>query len=167
MAAALATGSIVWLATVAPASAAPPSEPVEGGAYVLADVECDPSHHGVLDLTVVNDHLSSSVVAVVQGGEPIIVAPNSAHAITFTGLADGPVTVPVTIDGADATVTATVQCAAPLVEVLPAPAQRERVDRAAGELPSTGTGAGWGVLIGSLLVAAGAAASLLARRQHP
>jgi len=137
----------------------------EGDAYVLADVECDATHDGVLDLTLVNERTEGVAVFVLTDVRSLSttsysVPPQSATAVTFTGLGDGVVVAPVAIDGADATVTKAVQCDPPVVEVLPAP---HRKDAAAG-LPATGSSTG-GLVTGAMLVAAGMAASLVARRR--
>lgn len=128
------------------------------GASVLSDVQCDPSGDGVVDLTLVNDGAGTAVFVV--SGATYEVEPGSAHALSFSGLADGPFTVPASVDGVDATVSATVECDAPRVEVLAPVAAEEPT------LPSTGGEVGWGLVIGGVLVGAGVAASLVARRHY-
>lgn len=154
----------VWLAAASSVMAA------DSGAYVLADVQCDGARQGVLDLTLVNDDPSATARVEVLGEPAITVGPLSAHAITMTDLDDGALTVPIQVDGADASVVVAVHCDAPavdapMVEVLPATVRR--VPDGAARLPSTGGGTTWGLLVGGVLVAAGVAASLVARRQHP
>jgi LPXTG-motif cell wall-anchored protein len=150
-----------WIAGAAPVAAA------DGGAYVLADVQCDAAGQGVLDLTLVNDAQERQAEVTVRDLPSITVAPLSAHALTFTDLADGALTVPILVDGADATVVVSVACDGPTVAVMAAtPASTRRTPDAPAQLPSTGGSAGWGLTIGAALVAAGVAASLVARRQH-
>jgi len=141
----------------------------EGEAYVLADVQCSPEVQGVLDLTLVNDRSADATFVLLLPGadapSTIVVAPAEAYAVTYTGLADGPVLVPITLDGADATAAAVVSCDSVRVE------SRAGAPRVAGavadgqpQLPATGSSKG-GLMIGSLMVAAGSAASLLSRRR--
>lgn len=163
---ALATGAL--LATSASASAAS-----GGGAYVLSDVQCDGNGDGVLDLTLVNDDPSAEALFVLGDVAPewassiadpsVAVAPLTAYAVTFTGLADGLAGVSVVVDGVPITVWATVGCDAAHVEVLPSPVRGEADDVTA--LPRTGSSTS-GLLIGGVLVAAGALASLLSRRRY-
>lgn len=154
--AACAVAGGAWLSLASPAAAA-------GNGSVLADVQCDADHHGVLDVTLVNDD-AATVTFVVDGDQAIEVAPNSAHAITYTNLADGVVRVPVTVDGVDASVTVTVSCSVEQIEVMQAgPA---RFSDTGDTLPRTGTSTTYGLLIGGVLVAAGVAASLVARRRY-
>ncbi len=146
---------------VAPASA-------DGTAYVTTDVECDQANRGVLDLTLVNDSDTVPAEFVVGDADPakaalVTVAPLSAHAMTYTELADGDITVPVRIDGAEADVAVTIDCAGPRVESLSAPAHI--VGGVTPELPRTGSST-VGLVIGGALVVAGIAASLIARRRY-
>ncbi len=155
VAAAVLAGAVGTLAA-GTASAAQP-----GAAYVLADVQCDTgAGHGVVDVTLVNDDAQSSAVFVVAGGSPIEVGALSATALTYTGVADGAFHVAVTVDGADASVNLSVKCAT-AVEVRPSPRGGE-----AASLPVTGQETTWGLAIGGVLVLAGIAASLLARRRY-
>ena len=160
LAVALAGGFALVSVPVATAAA-------DGTATVLVDVQCDLGHDGVLDLTLVNDRTDQVAVFVVtdprsSATTSYTVTSLSATAVTFTELSDGVVTVPITIDGADATVTKPVRCDAPVVDVLPAP---QRKDSASPSLPATGSSSG-GLLIGGVLVAAGMAASLISRRRY-
>lgn len=135
---------------------APSVAAAEGTAQALADVECDADGHGVLDLTFVNDGSGSATFVVTEGdavsASTFVVEAGSARAVTFTGLVDGQTVVPVLLDGADATVSATVACALPQYATM------------AGQLPETGSSTG-GLLIGSAMVLAGVAASLVSRRR--
>jgi LPXTG-motif cell wall-anchored protein len=160
--AALAAGLAAGLVLVGAASAS-----AQSGASVIADVQCDQAGNGVLDLTLVNEGAADAVFVVVgpTGSTGYTVAPRAAAAVTYTDLPDGPVALSASIDGADVPVSAAVACDAatgepPVVEVLPAAA-----GRAAAALPSTG-GSSSGLLIGGVLVAFGAAASLIARRRY-
>nr|MBP8211235.1 LPXTG cell wall anchor domain-containing protein [Ilumatobacteraceae bacterium] len=92
----------------------------------------------------------------------ISVAAASVGAITFTDLADGMLVVPVSVNGIESTVAVQVACDAPEVAVLGPP---ERSQSAAPFLPQTGSSSTGGLVIGSALVAAGIAASLVARRR--
>lgn len=138
-----------------------------GQAYVLSDVQCDLNHNGVLDLTLVNDQASQEAVFVVAapqaGSSSIAVAAASVSAITFTDLADGALTVPVSVDGVDNFVAVRVACDAPEVAVLGAPVRQQA---ASPSLPSTGKSSTGGLIIGGVLVLAGITASLIARRRH-
>ncbi|MGB8858343.1 MAG: LPXTG cell wall anchor domain-containing protein [Ilumatobacteraceae bacterium] len=147
--------------------AAVPSASADGTAYVLSDVQCDVNHNGVLDLTLVNEQQSQPAVFVVAdsptvGSASIAVAASSASAMTFTDLADGTLVVPVSVDGVDASVAVPVACDAPEVAVMAPPVPGQ----AGGDLlPRTGSKTTRGLLIGSVLVAAGMAASLVSRRR--
>jgi LPXTG-motif cell wall-anchored protein len=164
-------------------------------AYVLTDLQCDPHDNGVLDITLVNDDptlVAHFTVATKATPSQVEVAPSSARALTMTDLADGPVVVPVLVNGVSTEVSATVRCDQPEVEVLDAPvptaaptttapAEAQSGGPAAvpttvaavsntdagGEplLPSTGSSTG-GLVVGGLLVAAGIAASFIARRRY-
>ena len=141
----------------------------EGEAYVISDVQCDTNHNGVLDLTLVNDQSSQDAVFVVStpsssSSSAIAVAADSVSAITFTDLVDGALTVPVLVDGVDAGVAVRVACDAPEVAVMGAPLRSPSAQLPS--LPATGTSSTGGLVIGSLLVVAGIAASLLARRRY-
>jgi LPXTG-motif cell wall-anchored protein len=147
-------------------AAGAPTAHAEGSAYVLSDVQCDANHNGVLDLTLVNDQGAQDVVFVVAeaqsvGPASVAVAAASVSAITFTDLADGPLVVPVSVDGIQSEVSVRVACDAPEVAVMGAPLR----SASAAELPSTGASSTGGLIIGSALVAAGMAASLVARRR--
>lgn len=136
-------------------------------AYVLSDVQCDANHNGVLDLTLVNERAAQEAVFVVAeaqsvGPASVAVAAASVSALTFTDLPDGPLVVPVAVDGVESQVAVQVACDAPEVAVMAAASVRSG---AAGELPSTGASSTGGLVIGSALVAAGMAASLVARRR--
>lgn len=148
--------------------ASSPVADAAGGAYVLHDVQCDTNHNGVLDLTLVNDQPTQAALFVVSGpssaSSPIAVAAASVSAITFTDLADGSLTVPVTVDGVDATVAVSVACDVPEVAVMAAPVRQQSVS--SSSLPVTGRSSSGGLVIGGLLVAAGSAASLIARRRY-
>jgi LPXTG-motif cell wall-anchored protein len=140
-------------------------------AYVLSDVHCSPSGNGVLDITLVNDSELVNAQFLVDGSDAassaaVLVAPSSAHALSFTNLADGDLAVPVRVDGANQVVRATVNCDLPR---LTSPLEAQAVSGAApvrtAELPRTGADIG-GFIIGGVLVSAGIAASLLARRRY-
>jgi LPXTG-motif cell wall-anchored protein len=179
----------VFVAGISNAAAQAPA----GGAYVLHDLQCDQHDNGVLDLTLVNDDPANTAdFTVATGATPAKyeVASLSARAITMSGLADGPVIVPVLINGAASSVSVTVACDRAQVAVLPptvapsttaiasgmphrgAPATTPAAfsspaDGADGAfvLPSTGSSVR-GLVIGGVLVAAGIAASLIARRRY-
>jgi len=160
-----ALGAVALFAGVVLAASS--SVAAEGSAYVLSDVQCDANHNGVLDLTLVNDQAAQAAQFIVTAAQSsnsssISVAAASVSAITFTGLADGLVVVPVSIDGADAGVAVRVACDAPEVAVLAAPLRSAAVGRS---LPETGSSTG-GFLTAGALVAAGIAASLVSRRRY-
>lgn len=140
----------------------------EGTASVMADVQCNPAGGGVLDLTLINERPEQAAVFVVDGSS-YTVEVGSATAITYTDLADGVVTVGVTIDGVPAPVSVTVACAtaaAPSVEAAPSASPLAVQSAVADDaLPRTGSSSG-GLLIGAALVASGAVASLVARRRY-
>ncbi len=149
-------------------ASSPAVHAAEGKAYVLSDVQCDANHNGVLDLTLVNDQALQAAVFVVSApssttSSAIAVAAASVSAITFTDLADGALTVPVSVDGVDAGVAVRVACDAPEVAVLGV-VRHQAVS--APSLPATGKSSTGGLLIGSALVVAGIAASLVARRRY-
>ena len=127
------------------------------GTSVQADVHCDGSYGGVVDITLINDGQVASTF-VVDGASHTVDA-GSAYALTFTGVADGAFILPVTVDGADATVRVSVDCDVPRVEV--APGQLESF-----ALPAAGSSTTWAAAIAAGLVATGAAASLVARRRY-
>jgi len=150
-------------------ASSPAVHAAEGGAYVLSDVQCDTNHNGVLDLTLVNDQAAQEAVFVVYApssatSSAIAVAAASVSAITFTDLADGALTIPVSVDGVEAGVAVRVACDAPEVAVMGAPVRQPSV--AAPSLPATGNSSTGGLVIGSALVVAGIAASLVARRRY-
>lgn len=139
----------------------------EGSAYVMADVQCDLDHNGVLDLTLINERSSTEAVFVVTDAHSsttaqFTVAPQSAAAVTFTDLDDGNVSVPVAVDGVSADVAVQVFCDVPMVEVLSASASG---GSSSPELPATGSSI-TGLLLGVAMVAVGSVASLAARRRH-
>lgn len=159
--AALGVVAGTWLVAV-------PHVAADGTAYVVSDVQCDQAGRGVLDLTLVNDSDTADAEFVVGGTPPaastvVVVAPTSAHTMTFTDLADGDVSVPIRIDGTPSDVVATVQCELPRVEALSGTAHI--VSGVTPELPRTGSSTA-GLLIGGALVSAGIAASLIARRRY-
>jgi LPXTG-motif cell wall-anchored protein len=143
----------------------------DDSAYVLSDVHCSPSGDGVLDLTLVNDSAVVDAQFTVDGSTvttsaTVRVAPSSAHALAYTGLADGKVDVPVRIDGEVQFVHAVVDCDLPrLTSRLTAEAVQGSAPVATPELPRTGSDYG-GFVIGGLLVSAGIVASLFARRRY-
>lgn len=144
------------------------SASAEGGASVIADVQCDQVGNGVLDLTLVNDGSVDAQFVIVgpTGTADHTVAAGAATAVTYTDLADGAVALSATIDGVAVEVGATVACDAgepPTVEVLSASSQD--ANRADDALPRTGSSSA-GLLIGSALVAGGVAASLISRRRY-
>jgi LPXTG-motif cell wall-anchored protein len=186
---AVAAGVVAMGAAPAMAQAGASSPGVTGEtAYVLHDLQCDQHANGVLDITLVNDDpVKGAVFTVATAAKPsqIDVGPRSAHAITMTGLADGPVVVPVMVNGVSSQVSASVACDQPDVAVLAptiAPSTTAVVSSpphlalpthpsvtgqvsGAAMLPSTGSSVR-GLIIGGILVAAGIAASLLARRRY-
>ena len=101
----------------------------------------------------------------IRSPSAIAVAADSVSAITFTDLADGALTVPVSVDGVDAAVVVRVACDAPEVAVMGAPI-RQQSTAAASLLPETGKSSTGGLIIGSALVLAGIVASLVARRRY-
>lgn len=149
-------------------ASSPSVQAAEGEAYVLSDVQCDTNHNGVLDLTLVNDQQSQSAVFVVTApaaaSSAISVAAASVSAITFTDLADGALNVPFSVDGVEDVVAVRVACDAPEVAVMGAPVRQQA--GASPSLPATGKSSTGGLVIGSALVAAGIAASLVARRRY-
>ena len=162
-----ALGAVALCAVLLASS--PAVHAADGNAYVLSDVQCDTNHNGVLDLTLVNEHPSQVAVFEVTApalgsSSAIAVAAASVSAITFTDLADGALTVPVSVDGVDAAVAVRVSCDAPEVAVMGAPVRQQSVDEPS--LPVTGRSSTGGLVIGSALVAAGVAVSLVARRRY-
>ena len=125
-----------------------PSASAADGAYVLSDVQCDLAHDGVVDLTLVNDRGQASATFEVAG-QPYVVAPLSARAVTYDGLADGPFSVPVMVDGLDASVSVTISCDGAQTAVLPKVGQV-----ASSALPTTGSSTGWTAAIAAGLVRA-------------
>jgi LPXTG-motif cell wall-anchored protein len=170
-------GAAATVAIAAAVFGAAGSAAADGTAYVLSDVECDAAHNGVLDLTLVNERDAQEAVFVVARtervpGGSVAVAAASASALTFTDLVDGPLVVPVSVDGVTSDVSVRVACDAPEVAVMGAPvvpaAGIAAVSPAAPlELPSTGASSTGGLVIGSALVVAGMAASLVSRRRCP
>jgi len=163
----LALGAAVLGASLLASS--PSVHAAEGEAYVLSDVQCDANHNGVLDLTLVNSQAERVAVFVVaapatSSSSAVSVAAASVSAITFTDLVDGSLTVAVSVDGVDAGVAVRVACDAPEVAVMGAPVRQPSV--AAPSLPATGNSSTGGLVIGSALVVAGIAASLVARRRY-
>ena len=142
--AAFAVAGGVLLATSPTASAA--------GAEVLADAQCDGNHDGVVDITLVNNGQAAANFTV--GGQGYTVNAGGAYALSYTGLPDGTFNMPASVDGADHSVSLTIDCDAPQVAVL----------GSGGDLPATGAEVKIGLAIGVVLVVAGIAASLLARR---
>lgn len=162
----LVTGAVALIASLLASS--PSAFAAPGEAYVLSDVQCDTNNNGVLDLTLVNEQVSQEAVFMVSdpssaAPSAIAVAAASVSAITFTDLADGAHTVPVSVDGIDAGIAVSVACDAPEVAVMGAPVRQQSA--APPSLPATGSSTG-GLVIGSVLVAAGIAVSLVARRRY-
>jgi LPXTG-motif cell wall-anchored protein len=179
----------VFVAGISNAAAQAPAAPA-AGAYVLHDLQCDQHDDGVLDLTLVNDDPANTAdFTVATGATPskYEVASLSARAITMSGLADGPVIVPVLINGAASSVSVTVACDRAQGAVLPptlapsttavasgvphagapatTPAAFSSPADGAFVLPSTGSSV-LSLVIGGALVVAGIAASLIARRRY-
>lgn len=127
------------------------------GASVQADVQCDPTDAGVVDITLLNDGEAPAQFDV--NGTNHMVGAGSAYAITFTGVDNGLFVLPITADGVDATVHLSVDCEMLRVEVAPRGVE-------SFVLPATGNETEWGLGIGGGLVAAGVAASLVARRRY-
>jgi len=144
-------------------SIASPAAAADGTAYAMVAVQCDYRDQGVLDLTLLNERQSTPARFVVLGGQVVTVPPQSAQAITLTDLDDGPLSVSISIDGVDASADVVIECDGPTVEVLPG---LPVASPSSNQLPATGSEAGWGVVIGGLLVAAGVIASLVARRHY-
>jgi LPXTG-motif cell wall-anchored protein len=142
-----------------------------GTASVQSEVRCSRGGDGVLDLTLVNDNSLAGAEFVVgahdaAGSAAVLVAPSSAHALAYTGLPDGAVEVPVRIDGEASVVRAVVDCDPPrLTSRISSVAVAGSAPVDTPELPRTGSDRG-GFIIGGLLVSAGIAASLLARRRY-
>jgi hypothetical protein len=140
-------------------------------ASVRSDVGCSRGGDGVLDLTLVNDDPLAGVEFVVGGHDPansaaVLVAPSSAHALAYTGLPDGAIELPVHIDGEASVVHAVVDCDPPrLTSRISSVAVAGTAPVDTPALPRTGGDRG-GFIIGGLLVSAGIAASLLARRRY-
>jgi len=184
-----ALGAVVLGASLLASS---PAVHADGDAYVLSELQCDANHNGVLDLTLVNNQISQAAMFVVAApavstASAISVAAASASAITFTDLADGALTIPVSVDGVDAGIAVRVACDAPEVALIapPVPQIAPPVPQIAPPvpqevaslaslaslaarptLPATGKSSTGGLAIGSALVAAGVAASLAARRRY-
>ena len=137
-----------------------------GEARVDADVQCDATGHGVLDLTLINDADVAVLFEMVQpasaGVPDVVVGPDEAYAITFTGLSDGPVVVVMAIDGVESQVSAQVACALAAVQS-GAPSAHSGVATML-ELPRTGSSAHGAALAGTLVLAGGAI-TVLARRR--
>ncbi|MBI4935889.1 MAG: LPXTG cell wall anchor domain-containing protein [Actinobacteria bacterium] len=156
-------------AAVRPAAAEETSS--NDAAYVLSDVHCSRGGDGVLDLTLVNESSLVGAEFIVDGHDAassaaVLVAPASVHALAYTGLADGEVEVPVRIDGEALLVREVVDCDPPrLGSRLSSTAVAGSAPVDTPELPRTGGDSG-GFVIGGLLVSAGIAASLLARRRY-
>lgn len=169
----MARGAVVAVlgAALGLLAAAPASASTDGEAYVVADVQCDTSHNGVLDLTLINERASIEAVFVVTDAHSsatsqFTVAPKSAAAVTFTDLADGAVAVPVAVDGVPANVAISVSCDAAIVESAPGYAPSIPAGFASARaLPAAGSST-TGVLLGAVLVAAGMAASVVSRRRY-
>lgn len=166
----------VGVASIAVPSVAAPSAGAENtssndAAYVLSDVHCSRGGDGVLDLTLVNESSLVGAEFIVDGHDAassaaVLVAPSSAHALAYTGLADGEVEVPVRIDGEAGVVREVVDCDPPrLSSRLSSTAVAGSAPVDTPELPRTGSDSG-GFVVGGLLVSAGIAASLLARRRY-
>ncbi len=174
-----ALGAVVLGASLLASS---PAVHADGDAYVLSELQCDANHNGVLDLTLVNNQISQAAMFVVAApavstASAISVAAASASAITFTDLADGALTIPVSVDGVDAGIAVRVACDAPEVALIappvpqiapPVPQEVASLASLAARptLPATGKSSTGGLAIGSALVAAGVAASLAARRRY-
>lgn len=159
--AAAALGAVAGLLFAVPQSLA-----ADGEAYVIADVQCDTHHDGVLDLTLINERAATEAVFMVTDAQSsatsqFVVTPQSAGAVTFTGLGDGPVTVAVEVDGVSADVAVSVACDPPLVASAPS-----GLSRSAGlALPATGASLTM-LLVAAGLVVLGMAASLGSQRRH-
>jgi LPXTG-motif cell wall-anchored protein len=145
--AAIAVAGGVLLATASTTSAA--------GAEVLASAQCDGNHDGVVDVTLVNNTQASADFNV--GGQSYQVAAGGATALSYTGLADGMFNLSASANGVDQSVAMNIDCDAPQVAVL---------GTGGGALPATGAEVKIGLAIGVVLVVAGIAASLLARRRY-
>jgi len=138
----------------------------EGAARVEADVQCDATGHGVLDLTLVNDGgvaarfevLAPSPSAVTQ----VLVGPGEAYAVTLTGLVDGQFALLVAIDGVPSQLTVAIACALPVVQS-GGPTGQSGV-AGAHEVPRTGASAHLAVVAGAL-VGCGALVTALGRRR--
>ncbi len=139
----------------------------DGTPYVTSDVQCDANANGVLDITLINDNSVDPAEFVVAApgaaSADIVVQPLSAHAVTLTDLADGTVRVDISINGVANPVVATVQCDTATVQVL---GHHTRQRESSPALPATGSSATWGLLVGGVLVTAGIAASIVARRRY-
>jgi LPXTG-motif cell wall-anchored protein len=139
-------------------------------AYVLSDVHCSPRGDGVLDITLVNDDPVGGAQFEVgprdaASSVAVHVGPSAAHALTFTALPDGDVAMPVWVDGVEQVVRVNVNCDLPRVQTLDGVARQGSAQVGTTELPRTGSDLG-GLIIGGVLVSAGIAASLLARRRY-
>jgi|GEM_PF-3577470 len=169
---AVLVGAVLGGGVLGGAGSAFAAEPAaaSSGAYVLADVQCDPAGDGVADLVLVNDSEASTVVFVVEGVDTEV-APLSAGAVSFTQLSDGDVDIPVQIDGVESRVHLTVRCDLPMVEVAPPPVPLRPGGTGgalaladARSLPATGSdGSLWG--LAAAMTGAGAVLSLVARRR--
>lgn len=179
-----ATALVVGVAglgiTAQRAAAEPASPRPAAAAYVLSDVHCSAGGDGVLDLTLVNDSRATAAVFRVDRSDvdrvaahrdavtsvEVVVAPGSAHAIAYSALSDGPVSVPVQVDGAAQVLHADIDCDRPrLASAVSGEVDQGVAPVATAELPRTG-GDIVGIVIGGLLVSAGIAASLIARRRY-
>jgi LPXTG-motif cell wall-anchored protein len=137
-----------------------------GEARVEAEVQCDATGHGVLDLTLVNDGGVAARFEVLapsaSGVTQVLVGPGDAYAVTVTGLVDGEVAVLVAIDGTTTHLTRSVACALPEVQS-GGPTGQSGV-AGAHELPRTGASTGLTVVAG-VLVGCGALGTVLGRRR--
>ncbi len=134
------------------------------GGTASADAWC--SHgDGVLDVTLYNNDAASVVQftvtnPVTKATSNVEVAASDAYAITFTGLADGPVTVAISAGGVDRSVGDVIAC-----DVAQGDPGGGRTPTVENHLPATGAASRGGLVIASSLVACGALASLAARRK--
>ncbi|CAN0343817.1 unnamed protein product [Phaeothamnion confervicola] len=156
--AAVVLGASLFGASSSGAAAAAPA------GTASADAWC--SHgDGVLDVTLYNNDAGAPVQftvtnPVTKATSTVEVAASDAYAITYTGLADGPVTVAISAGGVDRSVGDVIAC-----DVAQGDPGGGRTPTVENHLPATGAASRGGLVIASTLVGCGALASLAARRR--
>lgn len=153
-----ATAAVFGAGSFGAAGAAAP------GAATSADAYC--SHgDGVLDVTLYNNDGAASLQFTVtnpmtKAASTIAVGPSDAYAITYTGLPDGPITVPISAGGVDRSVGKVIAC-----DVAQGDPGSGRGPTVENHLPATGAASRGGLVIATGLVGCGVVVSLAARRK--